>query len=128
MRVPVTRALVTAPDNAVLMPDQNQPDADSSDREGQEGQEALTESELGVVHLWKAVCGTDVQVDATAEGQDEANQGIVHRREANNEGPDHDAESAEEVERQGLRNRQARHRPGQDDEVRDLLRNRCCLS
>ena len=124
MTVAMARAMVVAPSrDAVLVADQNQADANGPNSEGQERKEPLTEGELGVVHLGQTVCGTDVQVDATAEGQDEPNQGIVHRCGANDEGPDHDAESAEEVERQGLRNRQARHRPGQDDEVRDLLNN-----
>ena len=53
----------------MLVADEDQADADGPDHEGKEGQEALTEGELGVVHLWQAVRGTDVQVDATPKAR-----------------------------------------------------------
>eukprot|EP00438_Fugacium_kawagutii_P012933 Skav214692 [mRNA] locus=C8533434:3:257:+ [translate_table: standard] len=82
MRVPVRITMPTMTSapfwDAVLVTDQDEPNQNSSQDESTESCKALDETQLGIIQLWQAVSGTQVQIHASSKGKDQTNGTVIN--------------------------------------------------
>eukprot|EP00438_Fugacium_kawagutii_P008572 Skav233759 [mRNA] locus=C8513020:37:300:- [translate_table: standard] len=81
MRVPMRITMPTMTSapfwDAVLMTDQDEPNQKSSQDESTKSCKALDKTQLGIIQLWQAVGGTQVQIHASAKGKDQTNGSVI---------------------------------------------------
>mmetsp|Transcript_65418 Transcript_65418/g.80095 ORF Transcript_65418/g.80095 Transcript_65418/m.80095 type:complete len:85 (+) Transcript_65418:3-257(+) len=64
--------------NAVLMTNQDESNQNSSQNESRKSCQALRKTQLGIIQLWQAISGTQVQIHTSTKGKDQTDGTVIN--------------------------------------------------